>query len=88
MPTIRPTIAVRDLNTTPPAGMSMPSAASSPLRRKATTTPSAMPTTDAMNPIASASTMSVASTCLRLAPMARSSAISRVRCVTMIWKVL
>ena len=88
MPTMSPTTAVRALNTTPPAGMSIPNAASIALRRKATTTPSAMPTTDAMNPIANASTISAPSTCLRLAPMARSSAISRVRWVTMIWKVL
>ena len=50
--------------------------------------PSPRPSTDAMAPTTAASATTEASTWRRLAPRARSSASSRVRCATRIEKVL
>ena len=54
----------------------------------ATPRPAKRPATDAKRPTTAASASTDRSTCLRLAPIARSSAISRVRWATMIEKVL
>ena len=50
--------------------------------------PAMRPSADAINPVTNASTTTEVMTCRRLAPIARSSASSRVRCATMIENVL
>jgi hypothetical protein len=72
----------------PLAGMSIPRAPSRPLRRIATPKPTTTPTTEAIRPVRNASTSTELSTCRREAPMARNSAISRLRWATMIENVL
>ena len=79
---------VDDVSTMPPAGMSMPMASSITLRPDATPMPAARPTTEAMSPTTTASSSTEPSTWRRLAPMARSSAISRPRWATRIEKEL
>ena len=74
--------------TRPPAGRSSPKPASTPLSRPATPMPATKPSTEARSPITNASTSTDPITCRRLAPTARSSAISRVRWATMIENVL
>ena len=82
------TIAVRVVNTVPLAGMSMPNASSMPRRAPATNTPAARPSSEASTPTKTASINCADSTWRRVAPTARSIAISRRRCVTTIWNVL
>ena len=50
--------------------------------------PATTPTAEANTPMNSASKRTERITCLRFAPMARSSAVSLVRCATVIEKVL
>ncbi len=72
----------------PLAGMSTPSADSSPLSTPASSTPPTNPMTDATRPTSAASKSTERTTWPLLAPMARSRAISRLRWATMIEKVL
>ena len=88
VPTSSATTAVRAVNTVPPAGMSMPKPSIIALRPPATATPAISPTTDAVIPMITASSSWDQTTCLRIAPTARSRAISRLRWVTVIWNVL
>ena len=62
-----------------------PTTAFSPVASKS---PRASPSSDATRPMASASMRVAPSTCRRLAPMARSNAVSRLRWATMIENVL
>ena len=64
-----------------------PMASISSLRPFATPAPSAMPTAEAASPSRAASASRLRLTCRRVAPIARSSAISRDRWVTIIVKV-
>ena len=72
----------------PAVGMPAPIAPSTALSPIARPTPAPRPTTAAKKPIASASAATPASTWPRDAPIARSSAVSRVRWATTIAKVL
>ncbi len=69
-------------------GTPMPAASSRARSPTARPMPASNPSSDATIPTASASRKIEPSTWLRLAPMARSSATSRVRWATMIEKVL
>ena len=81
-------ITVLAVRTIPPAGSSKPNAARSALSAPATRMPRPIPTTEAIRPTASASTSTDTRTCRFLAPSARSSAFSRVRCATVMKNVL
>ena len=87
-PTMSDTMSVRGSITTPPAGMSMPSADSPLFSTADTPMPATKPMIDATIPMTSASTIMLPSTWRRLAPMARSRAVSRWRWATMIENVL
>ncbi len=50
--------------------------------------PATTPTAEANTPVNSASSITERVTCLRFAPIARSSAVSLVRCATVIENVL
>ncbi len=67
----------------PPADAPSPYAPSAP-----SPMPTAKPTAEPITPISNASSRTERSTCPRLAPIARSSASSWVRCATMIENVL
>ena len=88
MPAASATTTVRGANTRPPAGMPKPSASSSAFSAVAMPKPARRPITDASTPTTSASIRTEASTCRRVAPSARSSPFCRVRCATVIEKVL
>ena len=88
VPTRRPTITVRDPNTSGPDGRVMPNPLISALSASAVNTPMPMPTAEEMNPTTAASASTEPNTWRRLAPTARSRASSRVRCPTMIENVL
>ena len=68
--------------------MSTPTAMSRFFSPTATAKPAKMPSTEAMRPTATASTSTEPSSWRRLAPSARSSPFSRVRCATVIANVL
>ena len=70
------------------AGMSKPIASSSALRPPASRMPRPKPIADATTPTTTASPRIESVTCRVAAPIARSSAISRVRCATTIENVL
>ena len=74
--------------TTSPLGISRPTAASSPRRPKDISTPAPRPMADATAPTMADSSSTERSTWRRLAPTARSMAISRMRWAMMIEKVL
>ncbi len=90
--TVTPTMAevtmVAVEMTTGPDGISRPTAPSSSRSPKDISTPRPRPTAEATRPTPMDSTRTERSTCRRLAPMARSIAISRERWATMIEKVL
>ena len=88
MPTASETMIVRVPNTVPVDGRSIPADANTPLRSFAKPTPAARPTSEAIVPMARASTTTDRSTCRRVAPRARSSASSRERWATVIDSVL
>ena len=74
--------------TTPPSGSSIPNATNSARSPLDTPTPPTSPSADASPPITADSTSTDPKTWPRPAPMARSIANSRVRCVTVIENVL
>ena len=76
------------LITSGPSGRVTPALRQSAWIPWATPTPASRPSPEARPPMTSASTATLRRTCLALAPMARSSASSRVRCATRITKVL
>ena len=82
------TSTVRGARTMPPAGISSPNPESSARSPMATPTPAATPSSAAIRPTTMASSSTEASTCRRLAPIARSRAISLPRWATRIEKVL
>ncbi|GAA3444772.1 hypothetical protein GCM10018955_42100 [Planomonospora venezuelensis] len=87
-PSTMPTATVRGASATPPEGTSIPvrpSTASAPAPRPR---PASRPSTDAIRPTTADSSRTEPNTCLRVAPMQRSSAISRVRCATRMLNVL
>ena len=88
VPTSMPVTIAEVGNTIPAAGMSKPNAASTAFRPSASNTPPATPTADATMPTTTDSPITAASTCRRLAPIARNNAISRLRCATTIENVL
>jgi hypothetical protein len=87
-PTTRATTSVPAEITMPPAGSAPPATEKMALSSPAMPSPAAKPRIEPTSPTASASTTTATSTCLRAAPTARSSAISRVRCATRIENVL
>src|SRR6266704_4570264 len=87
-PTTIETITVRSSKTVPVDGRSMPTAPSTPRRPSAITTPNPRPIAEATSPTRPDSSSTEPSTWRRLAPRQRSRASSRVRCATMIEKVL
>ena len=87
-PAITEMMTVLLVNTTPPAGMSMPMPESNIFNPEATPTPAANPSAEAIRPTTPASSSTDRVTCRRLAPMARISAISLVRWATRIVKEL
>ena len=88
MPTANAQTTVLGLSVSAPVGTPKPSASNAERRPAASPTPASRPRTDATNPIASASSPTDQSTCPRDAPIARSSADSRVRWAMMIENVL
>ena len=88
VPTTNATTTVRGSSWSEVLGRSTPNADSSPFRPRAIPIPARRPRADATKPVTNASTTTDVMTCRRLAPIARSSAISRVRCATMIENVL
>jgi hypothetical protein len=69
-------------------GRSNPSAENRPCRPFASRSPTPSPTIEATTPMMTDSTSTETSTCRLVAPIARYRPISRVRCVTMMLKVL
>ena len=88
MPTTKAVTIVPVVMTTSPLGISRPTAPSSARRPKDISTPTPRPTAEATTPTTTDSNSTERSTWRRLAPMARSIAISRVRWATTIEKVL
>ena len=88
MPTANAQTTVLALSVSAPVGTPKPNASNAERRPAASPTPASRPRTDATNPIASASSPTDQSTCPRDAPIARSSADSRVRWAMMIENVL
>ena len=88
VPTTNATTTVRGSSWSDVLGRSIPNAESNPFSAMAIPIPAMRPNADASNPVTNASTTTEVMTCPRLAPIARSSAISRVRCATMIENVL
>ena len=88
MPTTNAVTIVPLVMTTPPLGISRPTAASRPRRPKDISTPAPRPIAEATAPMMADSSSTERSTWRRLAPMARSIAISRMRWAMMIEKVL
>jgi hypothetical protein len=87
-PTAIETITVRPSSTSEVVGRSIPNASNSALRPRATTKPPAIPISEPMRPIATASTSTVLRICRREAPSVRSIPNSRTRWATVIEKVL
>ncbi len=79
---------MRGSSLSPVLGRSIPNALRSAFRPTAIAMPTRIPTADANRPTTNASTITESSTCRRLAPIARRSAISLERCATMIENVL
>ena len=77
-----------DVRTSPCEGMSTPTATSRFFSPIATAKPAKTPRIDAIMPTARASTSTEAKIWRRLAPSARSSPFSLVRCATVMEKVL
>ena len=88
IPTMNPTTIALVGTTMVVPGRSMPIALIAALRPIASTTPETIPMTEEMMPTSTDSPSTWRITCARLAPIARSSAISRVRWATTIEKVL
>ena len=88
VPTTNATTTVRGSSWSEVLGRSIPNADSNPFSAMAIPIPAMRPNADASNPVTNASTTTEVMTCRRLAPIARSSASSRVRCATMIENVL
>ncbi len=88
VPTTNATTMVRGSSWSAVLGRSTPNADSSPFSPRAIAIPARRPSADAIKPVTNASTTTDVMTCRRLAPTARSSAISLVRCATMIENVL
>jgi hypothetical protein len=88
MPTVRPIAMVRGSRPTAARGMPIPAASNSVPSRREKPRPASSPATEAARPRTSASAATLASTCPRVAPSARSSANSRRRCATVIENVL
>jgi hypothetical protein len=87
IPTSIPTTTVRGSSCNEVLGRRKPAEVMRTLSPLATPRPKAMPRAEAAVPSTVASTMRPRSTCRRVAPTARSSAISRERWVTIIVKV-
>ena len=87
-PTTKAVMTVPDVITTSPLGMSRPTAPRSARSPNDMPTPAARPTAEATVPTITDSSSTARSTCRRLAPTARSIAISRMRWAMMIEKVL
>ena len=87
VPTIIDTRIVRELTCRDVVGRLNPSAETSAFRPLATPAPTAMPTAEAITPSSPASTSKLVITCRRVAPIARISAISRLRWATIIVNV-
>ena len=85
--TIEMTI-VLGFTTVPVAGSLKPNAVNALAMPLAVAIPAATPIAEANSPVSTDSSTSERITCLRFAPIARSSAVSRVRCATVIEKVL
>ena len=85
--TIETTI-VRGAITAPPMGRSRPNAFSTKRSPCAVAMPATTPIADANTPVKNASSRIDRITCLRFAPIARNSAVSLVRCATVIENVL
>ena len=88
VPTMSDTTMVRTRSCMDVLGRSMPNALSRPCSPSAIPIPATMPRTEATNPVTVASDTTETMTCRRLAPMARRSASSFVRCATMMENVL
>ncbi len=87
-PTARPTSTVRGANTSAPVGSVVPNPRSSASSPSAASTPRPRPITAETSPVMAASASTERNTWRRLAPTTRSRASSRVRCPTVIEKVL
>ena len=87
-PTTKAVMTVPDVMTTSPLGISRPTAPRSARRPKDMPTPASRPSAEATIPTMADSNSTARSTCRRLAPTARSIAISRMRWAMMIEKVL
>ncbi len=87
-PTQRATITVRSTISSGPSGTSNPRLDTIPSSSAARPMPTASPISAATKPTSAASRMTATITCRPLAPMARSSPNSRVRCATRIANVL
>ena len=87
-PTTRQTITVRASNTSGPVGSVTPKPLNSFSSPTAASTPRPRPMREDRSPTIAASPMTERNTWRRLAPTMRSSASSRVRCPTMMEKVL
>ena len=88
VPTSIDTMIVWAAMTVSPSGRSTPSALNSVSMPLATPNPRNRPIVDATRPITRPSSRTERSTCLREAPSVRSVANSRVRCATVIDRVL
>ena len=88
MPITIETITVRPATTSAVVGRPIPSALKSASMPLANNSPPRTPSTAPNRPISAASTSTEASTCLREAPSVRRSPYSRIRCETVIEKVL
>jgi hypothetical protein len=88
MPTTKAVVTVALLMTTVPFGISRPTAPRRPRRPKDISTPAARPMAEETAPMMADSSSTERSTWRRLAPTARSMAISRMRWAMVIEKVL
>ena len=88
MPSERDTMTVRASMTVDARGRSMPNSLNSPCRPFASASPSTRPTTEANTPITSPSIRTERLICRRDAPRVRSVASSRMRCASVIDRVL
>ena len=88
VPTTIATTIERDATTVAPPGSSTPNDVISAARPRARPMPSTVPIAEATTPTTTDSATIMRSTCLRLEPMARSIAVSLVRCATVIEKAL
>ena len=87
-PTTSAAMTVRGSSCVDVVGSEMPKPRSSPCRPRAMRNPKPRPIADATNPTMAASPRTERRTCRGLAPIARSSASSRVRCAIRIENVL